>query len=71
MVEHCQRGVELSHYGGCTNTTATQAAACPQSCVGERGSGPVCGSDGNVYSSQCELSRQTCGQVAQWANSRA
>ena len=55
MVENCQKGVELSHYGGCTN--ATQKAVtedCPSNCVTAERDGPVCGSDGKTYPSGCQ-----------------
>lgn len=58
MVEHCLRGVELSHYGACTNGTKT----CPESCSTAERDGPVCASDGNVYASSCHMEKQTCGQ---------
>jgi len=59
MVEHCMKGVKLSHYGPCTNGTDS---ACPSSCVGAERDGPVCGSDGNVYKNTCLLKKETCGQ---------
>lgn len=58
MVENCQRGVELSHYGACANATSE----CPESCVGAERDGPVCGSDGNVYKNTCIMRQRTCGQ---------
>lgn len=58
MVEHCMRGVTLAHYGACNNGTG----ACPSHCTGATRDGPVCGSDGNVYSSSCDLLLHTCGQ---------
>jgi len=58
MVENCQKGVELSHYGGCGNGTQT----CPDNCVGAERDGPICGSDGNVYKNTCQMKLKTCGQ---------
>ena len=37
--------------------------ACPSHCTGAERDGPVCGSDGNVYSNSCEMLKATCGQV--------
>ena len=62
MVENCGKGVELAHYGGCTNGTQDTPTSCPASCAGAERDGPVCGSDGNVYPSTCHLRRDTCGQ---------
>jgi len=58
MVENCMKGVELSHYGGCSNGTSS----CPETCAGAARDGPVCGSNGNVYSNTCEMRRETCGE---------
>ena len=58
MVENCLKGVELSHYGPCSNGTEP----CPESCLGAERDGPVCGSDGNVYSNSCLMRQRTCGQ---------
>jgi len=69
MVEHCQKGVSLSHYGSCTNTTTT-TTTCPESCVGAARDGPVCGSDGNVYKNTCVMQRDTCGQSVVAADQR-
>jgi len=58
MVEHCMRGVELSHYGPCSNGTEV----CPENCSGAERDGPICGSDGNVYTDSCHMAKATCGQ---------
>ena len=55
-----RRGIEFSHYGPCMNTSAT-AEKCPSSCARSLLSGAVCGSNGNVYPSECDMKRQTCG----------
>lgn len=52
-----RRGVQLAHVGNCTRL---EPSTCPTSCPEE--DSPLCGSDGNVYRSDCELRRQTCGQ---------
>ena len=72
MVENCQKGVELSHYGGCTNATqkAVTEEDCPTNCITAERDGPVCGSDGNVYSNTCEMERRTCGQSVVRADPR-
>lgn len=48
----------MAHYGNCTQLVKNK---CPTECRQDVDS-PVCGSDGNVYRSVCELRRQTCGQ---------
>lgn len=58
MVENCHRGVELSHYGGCGNTTEE----CPETCTSAETDGPICGSDGNVYENSCQMKKTSCGQ---------
>ena len=55
----CRAGVQLAHAGPCADLAAP--AECPRSCEGEAAA-VVCGSDGNVYGSLCELRRATCGQ---------
>ncbi|XP_037818543.1 agrin isoform X2 [Lucilia sericata] len=56
----CLRGVNLAHIGPCTDLKSP-----PKDC-GERCTkqdiegGPVCGSDGNTYASNCEFKRRTC-----------
>ena len=55
------RGTELAHVGACMKIAPDNS--CPESCPDQQESDlPVCGSDGNVYRSQCELKKQTCGQ---------
>ena len=66
MVENCLKGVELSHYGPCSNGTEP----CPASCQGAERDGPVCGSDGNVYSNSCLMRQRTCGQGVVQADPR-
>jgi len=61
QVEYCERSIEFSHYGSCMNTSAP-TEKCPTSCARSLQSGAVCGSDGNVYPSECEMKRETCGQ---------
>lgn len=60
-----RRGINFAHYGSCVNTTlSTTVTECPTSCSSSRSvlkNGPVCGSNGNVYESECEMQRQTCG----------
>ena len=55
-----RRGIEFSHYGPCMNSSAT-SETCPSSCARSLLSGAVCGSDGNVYPSECDMKRETCG----------
>nr|CAH0098172.1 unnamed protein product [Daphnia galeata] len=57
----CTRGTELAHVGACMKITPDNS--CPESCPDQRESDlPVCGSDGNVYRTQCEMKKLTCGQ---------
>ncbi|BET02217.1 Kazal-type serine protease inhibitor domain [Nesidiocoris tenuis] len=55
----CFKGVQLAHLGECTELL--KADDCPDDCT-EVEVSPVCGSDGNVYRSICDLKRLTCGQ---------
>ncbi|XP_042894055.1 agrin-like [Penaeus japonicus] len=57
---HCKKGVDLAHYGVCPDMTTTEE--CPKTCPQKAEEYPVCGSDGNVYSSVCEMKRRTCNQ---------
>ena len=60
-----RHGITFAHYGSCAKELATAGdeAKCPKSCSKRSRSrdGPVCGSDGNVYPSQCEMRKRTCG----------
>ncbi|KPJ18481.1 Agrin [Papilio machaon] len=59
-VANCLKGVQLAHFGNCTLLPRLETD-CPESCDNALDQ-PVCGSDGNVYKSECELRRATCGQ---------
>jgi len=59
-VETCRSGVEFAHYGVCAVEEA--AKDCPNDCLSATDDGPVCGSDGNVYNSTCDMKFSTCGQ---------
>lgn len=57
----CTRGTELAHAGACVKFALDNN--CPESCPDqEEKESPICGSDGNVYRSECEMRRRTCGQ---------
>ncbi|ODN03318.1 Agrin [Orchesella cincta] len=61
QVEVCMRGINMAHSGPCMNTTASREN-CPTNCKYAPKDGPICGSDGNVYKSTCEMKFRTCGQ---------
>lgn len=57
-----RRGVNIAHVGACTKLKAA-IFECNEKCAdGDKVTGPVCGSDGNVYHSLCELKEKTCGK---------
>ena len=58
-----RHGITFSHYGSCTKDEPADEDKCPKSCSKRSRSrdGPVCGSDGNVYPSDCEMRKRTCG----------
>jgi len=60
-VQTCRSGTSFAHYGPCAGATAGVAPPCPERCD-DRFSAPVCGSDGNVYNSTCDMQVRTCGQ---------
>ncbi|CAL4058727.1 unnamed protein product, partial [Meganyctiphanes norvegica] len=56
----CKKGVSLAHYGVCPDMSSNDE--CPKACPKQEEEFPVCGSDGNVYSSVCQMKKRTCGQ---------
>jgi len=60
-VESCRRGIEVAHMGPCLNSSALEEP-CPVDCGDAPRDGPICGSNGNVYSSTCEMKLLTCGE---------
>jgi hypothetical protein len=61
----CTRGIELAHAGVCVKLSPEND--CPTDCKAgdSQSASPVCGSDGNVYKSICDMKNRTCGQHVQ------
>ena len=60
----CRVGVQVAHPGGCQDIQGDDI--CPTTCDGDvegdgDGGGVVCGSDGNVYKTECDMRLATCG----------
>lgn len=58
----CKKGVELAHYGECPDMGTIENCESPCEDELDQDQYPVCGSDGNVYKSNCDMKRRTCGQ---------
>jgi len=56
----CRAGVQLAHEGPCMEFHET--SDCTSECSEEKES-LVCGSNGNVYRSECEMKKNTCGEM--------
>ena len=65
-------GVQQSHSGPCTDLTRPEECpfTCPDHDEEEDPDSVVCGSDGNAYSSECQLRLKTCGQRVTVANKK-
>ena len=55
----CRAGVQLAHVGPCADLQAEPD--CPEDCKDQPES-IVCASNGNVYSSVCQMKKETCGE---------
>lgn len=57
-----RRGISLAHVGTCTKLKTINFQCTVDKCNDDDElTGPICGSDGNVYRSLCELKQKTCG----------
>ncbi|XP_040564381.1 agrin [Lepeophtheirus salmonis] len=69
----CYSGIEKSHNGACMSMSENRSENCPKSCPKvaneDRKKELTCGSDGNIYKSECEMKKATCGmKVVKTAN---
>ncbi|XP_052121519.1 PI-actitoxin-Avd5a-like [Frankliniella occidentalis] len=48
-----------------TDCDAARDASCPRICPVQGGGDPVCGSDGVIYTNQCDMRKKTCGKGEQ------
>ena len=61
----CRAGVQLAHVGPCADLQAEPD--CPEDCKDQPES-IVCASNGNVYSSVCQMKKETCGERVEVAD---
>lgn len=57
----CLKGVQFAHVGNCTELK--EEVPCPKDCSVQSYEEPVCGSNGNVYRSMCQMKKETCGEL--------
>jgi len=58
----CRKGIQMAHWGACTNLSINEACVQQKCPDGPEHEDIVCGSDGNVYRSECDMKKETCGQ---------